>query len=84
MRRASPAFVVCRLKHPELWIDIQPLNNLKERLGVEGLVFLRETSPLVEWLVFPAEVANILIKPEEDSLSPPWELPDKLPLLCWW
>lgn len=67
MRRASPACVVCRLKHPELWIDIQPLNNLKKRLGVEGLVFLRETSPLVEWL----EVANILIKPEEDSLSPP-------------
>lgn len=70
------------MKHPELWINIQPLNYLKKHCGVEGLVFLRETSPLVEWFVFPAEVANILIKPEEDSLSPPRELPDKLPLLC--
>ena len=34
-------------------------------------MFLREINPLLEWLVFPAEVANILIKPEEDSLSPP-------------
>lgn len=37
-------------------------------------MFLREINPLLlllQWLLFPAEVANILIKPEEDSLSPP-------------
>lgn len=32
-------------------------------------MFLREMNPPLEWL--PAKVANILIKPEEDSLSPP-------------
>lgn len=58
-------------------IDTHPLNNLKKRAqsrAEERLVFLREINPLLlllQWLLFPAEVANILIKPEEDSLSPP-------------